>query len=554
MSYRYRKGVNLNKMSQRRALLVVFIAIFTDILGFGMIIPLAPILARDFGADGLQVGFLISIYSIFQFIFAPYWGRLSDSFGRKPILLIGLLGVGLAHVWFAFSTSIFHLFVSRALAGFFGGNIVVATAYIADITKPQERSKNLGLIGMAFGLGFTFGPALGFLFILLGRQWGTEAPFGESFAAIGSAIVCLINFVVTSFLLKESLFLRTKQAGSTAGEPPTPSQSYLSAFKKSNQFARPSFRFIWETLRSSQKGLIFLMSFILWISIAQIEPILILLVQDDFHWSKTEAYWGFAYIGFLMTVSQGILVRKFIPRFGERWVNYVGLFFVCLGLFSMGASVFFSMEFLFRNLMLLAGGVTLFSVGYSLSQTSLSGALSLLSPQKEQGSIFGINQSLSSLARILGPLLGGWCYRDLSHAGAFFVAGAMGLAAFLLSLKVGKKFPVTGLLKNQKPESENQDFYSLDLLQLKNLLDKKVPFSFFCLEPSLREEEKPLVSFAEVKTEEELLAFAQEQTKNHPFVLVCREGLVSLEISQKMRRAGYINVYYVKKGFLGLKD
>ncbi len=533
----------MKKSLKRYALVTIFIAIFADILGFGMIIPLAPILARDFGADGLQVGFLISIYSIVQFIFAPYWGRLSDYFGRKPILLIGLLGMSLAHIWFAFSTSFSHLFFSRIVAGFFGANIVIAMAYISDITHSQERSKNLGLIGMAFGFGFTFGPALGFLFILIGNKLGSAPPYGASFAALGAALVCIINFVMAYFFLKESQTSNSKISGSV----------------KSSLFSRPSPSFIWKSLTQPKLGKIFLMSFILWISIAQIEPVLILLVQDDFGWTKSTAYWSFAYIGFLMAFSQGFLVRKLIPFYGERLVNKWGLFLVILGLFLIACSPWAHLKsILFFNLILLVSGVTFFSVGYSLTSTSLSGALSLLSPKEQQGRIFGVNQSLSSLARILGPLLGGWCYRDLSHSSPFFLASVMGFFAFSLAIWVGKDFPNLGLVSKKTKDVESlPPSYSIDRVQLKNLIDKRIPFHFFQMEKLIVEDEfsevKNIVNQSVFKTEEEVLSFIKNQNLHCPFVFLCENGFVSEKISEDLRAKGYINAYYVEKGLRGLK-
>ena len=542
----------MNKPLKKYALITIFIAIFVDILGFGMIIPLAPILARDFGADGLQIGFLISIYSIVQFIVAPYWGRLSDDFGRKPILLIGLLGVSLAHIWFAFSTSFLHLFISRAVAGFFGANIVIAMAYIADITNPQERSKSLGLIGMAFGFGFTFGPAIGFLLILLGNKLGSAPPFGESFAAVGAALICLVNFIMAYFFLKESQNINLKT--------PVDTRSPLSIFKKSSLFSRPSLVFMWKTITQPKLGKIFLISFILWISIAQIEPILILLIQDDFGWKKSTAYWSFAYIGFLMVFSQGFLIRKFIPRFGERLINKWGLFLVFVGLFLMAFSPFTYFESsLSINLILLATGVTFFSIGYSLANTSLSGALSLLNPKQKQGSIFGVNQSLSSMARILGPLIGGWCYRDLSHSSPFFIAGVMGLVAFAFSIWIGQDFPNLGLIpKDKKSLKKQPSFHSIDKVQLKNLIDKRIHFNFFQVEKLMMGEEsseiETLVNRSQFKTEEEIFYFIKDKDQNSPFVFLCKNGLTSEKIAVDLREKGYINAYYVEKGLAGLKE
>ena len=512
-------------------------------MGFGMVIPLSPILARDFGADGLQVGLLISAYSIVQFLCAPYWGRLSDIFGRKFMLLIGLLGVGFSHMWFAFSDDLFNLFISRSLAGFFGANIVIAMAYIADITQPEERSKNLGLIGMAFGLGFTVGPALGFLFIYIGKQMGSVPPFGESFAAFGAALVCFLNFIMSFILLKDSHFVQKQIKQSTS--------SYLSGFKTPNLFKRPSLSFIWKALKEPQLGKVIFMSFILWIGIAKIEPVLILLVQDDFGWQKSTAYWSFAYIGLLMAFSQGYLVRKLIPRYGEKIINKYGLLLFSIGLFFIGCS---PMELsLPISMVLLASGVTLFGIGYSLASTSLSGALSLLSPKQHQGSIFGINQSFTSLARITGPIIGGLVYRDLSHESPFLLAGVMGLGALGLAIWMGDQFPIIGKTKQSKTKEDL--FNSIDKEQLKNLIEKRIHFSFFCIEDLDVMQQSfitNLKSYLEFKNEEEVLQSLQDKEKNQPIVLLCKTGFVSEQLSKKLRDEGYINAYYLEKGLKGM--
>lgn len=600
---------------KKQSLINIFLAIFADILSFGMIIPLSPILARDFGADGLQVGMLISIYSIMQFLVAPYWGRLSDKIGRKPVLLVGFLGVAFAHLWFAYSDTLLQLFLSRALAGFFGANIVIGMAYIADITKPEERSKNLGLIGVAFGLGFTFGPALGFLFIMLGKQFGSLPPFGESFAACGAALVCLFNFVLSFLYIKESHFIQKKIQTPASSfltrikkinwfkifKLAIASPTLLSQFHKSNLFQRPSLHFIWKALREPQLGKVLFMSFILWIGIAKIEPVLLLLVQDDFGWQKSTAYWSFAYIGLLMAFSQGYLVRKWIPAFGEKKVNQYGLFLFFIGLFLIGLSPLKPINSLFLQMSLLASGVTLFILGYSLSSTSLSGAISLLSPKQHQGSIFGINQSLTSLARITGPIIGGLCYRDLSHESPFFLAALMGVVAFSLAWWIGDQFPQLGhSLKNLNPSYRNssnrsssneslsatsnepKDFFVIDAYQLQNLIEKRVYCLFFFLEERAKWEEKTgykqedknnkeqyelrlkeyrnqeegfmtgLDKLVQFKTEQEIVDSLKDKEKNQPIVLLCLKGSLSKKASENLRQQGYINAYYLESGLSSL--
>ncbi len=411
-----------------------------------MIIPLTPILAREFGGGGLKVGLLISSYSIVQFLFAPFWGRLSDIFGRKPIILIGLLGSSLAHLFFAFSDTFTDIFLSRLLAGFFGANVVIATAYIADVTSLENRSKNIGLIGMAFGLGFTIGPIFGFLFILLGEKIGSLPPYGANFAAMGASLFCLINLVMSFLFLKESFF-----ANRNLPDPFAKKQFFFlhisKLFKQSSLFTRPPVYMVWESLKTPKLGIVLLMSFILWFSLAQIEPILILLVQDDFGWDKRTAYSSFIYIGLLMVLSQGWLVRRWIPKWGESFVNQKGLLIMSLGLTSIGLSIFFVTplsHFFSPAFWILFLGVTLFSIGYSLSNTSLNGALSLLTSEKKQGSIFGVNQSLSATARMAGPAIGGWIYQYISHESAFFVAGSLALVAFILAVVFKTAIPDKG--------------------------------------------------------------------------------------------------------------
>ena len=551
----------MKKNQKKRALIGIFSVIFFDIVAFGMVIPLTPILAREFGAGGFGVGLIISAYSMVQFLFAPFWGRLSDIFGRKPIILIGLLGSSLAHLFFAFSDTFADIFLSRLLAGFFGGNVVIATAYIADVTSEENRSKNMGLIGMAFGGGFTVGPLIGFLFILLGGRLGELPPFGANFASLGSSLLCWINCLMSFFFLKESLIERKKTGmGQTFSLT-----SVFSKFKQqSSLFTRPSPYMIWESLKVPKLGFVLILSFILWFSLAQIEPVLILLVQDDFSWGKRLAYGSFIYIGLLMVLSQAWLVRWWIPKWGERFVNHRGLFAMFIGLIAIAisgilvspASDFFSIAFVFLLL-----GVTFFSIGYSLSNTCLNGSLSLLTSQKKQGSIFGVNQSLSAIARIAGPVTGGWFYQKLSHESPFFIAGILAFTAFILSVWFKKLIPDKGLKKAvlavTKKEGEDLSMYALNKYQLKNLTDKNIHFSFFQLEDFSSPCGKDimfLLNKAERIEAKELLLNLKDQDLKQPVVLICNKGSLSVKTAQELRVKGFLNVYFVEGGLQGLSS
>lgn len=547
----------MSEKEKKRHLTAIFLVLLSDITAFGMIIPLVPILARDFGAEGLIVGLLISSYSVLQFLTAPFWGRLSDTFGRKPIIVLGLFGSALSHLVFAFSGTVGQIFLSRLLAGFFGGNIIIASAYIADKTSLKKRSKNLSLVGMAFGAGFTLGPLLGFLFILMGERVGEVPPFGMHFAATGATILSLITAIMTFFFLKESLSYK---------------KSFSEFFQKqsSSLFHRPSFRKVQKSLMKPGRGLILMMSFLLWFSLAQIEPVLILFLQDDFLWNQKTAYGSFVYIGILMVFSQGYLVRKFIPLWGEAGLGPPALFVMTLGLFFIALSgplISHPFSFLSLSFLFLLTGVTFFSIGYSLSNTSLNGALSLLSSDKEQGSIFGVNQSLSALARIIGPAGGGLLYQRFSHESPFAVAGLFTFVACFMAFYSRKTFPNKGLvkredlLKEQKApafkasQREELELFALNRFQLKNLVDKNISFSFFQLEDFSVDVDsltKRILLKAEKKTGDELLLCLKKQDSSHAIVLICERGDISRKMAQNLRDKGFINAYFIKGGLIAL--
>ena len=190
---------------KKSALTVIFFTVFIYLVGFGVIIPLIPILSRDFGATALQTGLLMSCYSAMQFLFAPFWGKLSDRWGRRPILIFCLLGEFFSYLLLAHAQSLEMLFVARTLAGFFGASISTASAYISDITGPEERSKGMALIGAAFGLGFVIGPTIGGIFLHLSENHLEDKNFGMMGTSYFVAALCLINFLFALKFLKESL-------------------------------------------------------------------------------------------------------------------------------------------------------------------------------------------------------------------------------------------------------------------------------------------------------------------------------------------------------------
>ena len=412
--------------SSNRSLFLIFCIVLMEFTAFGMIIPLSPYLAREFGADDLQVGLLMSVYSLAQLLIAPVWGYLSDKWGRKPVLLICLSGVSLFHLWFSVAESLKVLFLTRLFCGVFGAVMSVAMAAIADVTQEKERSKNMGLIGAAIGLGFVIGPFLGGIFGALGQRWGTTPPLGQSFSAFCAFLLCLINVFVTFFFLRESVVPTKKVFRYSL------SQIFLD-LRKIHQYRVQQMA---QAIQYPVLKQILLMYFLLTLALAGIEAALFLYVKDEFLWSHFLASIGFTYIGLMMVFTQGFLVRKWIPVFGERNTVLLGFIIGGLGFISVG---------FIKEWWHLAISVTFMCVGYGLSSTGLSGAVSLLSHTNRQGNIFGVHQSLFALSRIIGPALGGWLYRDLSHSAPFYLSGSLMFIALLLIYNLDKQlFPQKG--------------------------------------------------------------------------------------------------------------
>ena len=416
-----------------------------------MIIPLSPYLARDFGADDLEVGLLMSVYALTQLIFAPLWGYLSDHLGRKPIILTCLFGSSLFYLWFSFASTLEVLFLTRILAGVFGAVMSVAMACIADVTGEKERSRNMGLVGAAIGLGFVIGPFLGGAFGLLGQHWGSTPPLGSSFSALGACLICLINFFIVLFFLnpkgfifpnsKEPLSSREVQKQPNFSNPVStqaPAHSSISIknillnIKNSHQHRIQQ---LLSAIKYPVLNQTLFMYFLLTLALAGIEASLFLYVRDKLSWSHFPASLGFTYIGLMMVLTQGFLVRKIIPLFGEYKTMIWGLIIGGVGFAGVGLT---------HWLWFVALSVTFLCIGYGLASTCLSGAVSLLTNKNQQGSIFGVHQSVFSMARIIGPAMGGWFYRDLSPSAPFYISGLFALFALLVGLNLKKRFPKHG--------------------------------------------------------------------------------------------------------------
>ncbi len=389
------KGKMHRKKSQ---LAIIFVTVFLYLVGFGVVIPITPILAKNFGATGFQVGLLLSVYSLMQFLFAPFWGRLSDRHGRRPILLFCLLGECLSYIAFAFARNLETLFLARMFAGFFGASISTASAYISDITPKEERSKGMALIGMAFGLGFLVGPALGGGLAYWGAQISSTPHFDTSFTAFWVAGLCLINFLFGLKFLTESL-----------------------SEKAPHQEQRKRIAQLFHFLRQGMIGRLIGVFFLSSLAMSMMEATLVLFVGDRFQWTVREVSFGFAYIGLIMVLSQGFLVRRLLPKIGEKKMLFAGLLMMAMGL----ALIPFS-----PSIWILAVSQTLLAFGASFTNPSTMGSISLLADSSEQGAVLGTTQGTASLGRIIGPGVGGFLYQHLSIGAPFAAASFMALIGF----------------------------------------------------------------------------------------------------------------------------
>lgn len=400
---------------QRKAVLgVIFLTVFIDLIGFGIIIPLSPYLARRFEATPLQVGMLMAVYSLMQFIFSPVWGRISDRMGRRPILLMSLLGSTLSYLGFAFATTLAGLFLARIFAGIFGASISTAMAYIADVTPQKERSKGMGLIGAAFGMGFIFGPFIGGIAGGYGQRWGEGPPFGMSFSALVAAGICFLNFLLALRILKESL----------------PAEKRGQAKARDSRLVLLT-KYLRQPVVGPLIGVVFLSIF----AMALMESTLFLYVQDKFGWGVELASYGFAFVGVMIAFTQGYLIRKLMPKWGERKTLMVGLVLSSLGMTGIALS---------SSIPFLALANVLLALGVGMTNPSVIGSISLKADETEQGMVMGVSQSVSALGRIVGPVMGGWVYGGLRIESPYLIAGSLMAFCVLIVLAVYAQIPQIG--------------------------------------------------------------------------------------------------------------
>lgn len=399
----------------KKPTVVIFITVFIYLLGFGMIIPVLPILSTHYGATPLQVGLLMSIFSLMQFLFSPFWGKLSDKYGRRPILIYCLLGEAVGYLILGFSRSIEMLFVARILTGFFGASISTASAYISDITTKENRTKGMAMIGAAFGLGFLFGPAIGGGLTLLAKNFTQDQEVILTFAAFPVALLCVLTFIFAYYFLEES-----RERKQTAEDK-----------KTSKQFEN-IFRLIKVPVLGHLMSIFGLATF----AMAVMESTLVLFMKDKFGWGIQEASFGFAYIGICIVITQGFLVRKLVPRFGEKKIIRFGLSLMFLGFLTISIA---------SNVALMGLAMTFLAFGSGFVNSSTLGSISLLASGDEQGVTLGTTQSLSALGRVIGPAIGTFMFGSIALIAPYLFSALLMFITLLIIIKYYNELPSSQL-------------------------------------------------------------------------------------------------------------
>jgi MFS family permease len=425
-------------MTRRRVVGTLFLVVFIDLLGFGILIPVIPLYAKFFGANEFVGSLLIATYSAFQFVGAPILGRLSDERGRRPILLVSLLGSVLAWTLFGLAgelgpllgatNGLVVLFVARALAGAMGGNIATANAYIADVTPPEDRARGLGILGAAFGLGFVFGPAISGV---------VSSPFALAlFRDLLPAAVPVSEFTMPSFT---AALLSAANLGLAYVVLPEPRRRSTTT----ETTAGSRLRELYEAARSPSIGALVVSFFVASFAFSAFESQFIFLTNDRLGYGTAENAVLLTYIGVLIAVVQGGMVGPLTERFGEYRLALAGagIQVVTLALvpFSLSWSFVPALGPVESGAVALALVSTPLAFGNALTNVSLNALVSLNVAEAEQGGAFGLTQSAGSLARTVGPAGAGLLYVVVAYWSPFVVAGLLFVPVLVLLGNVARE-------------------------------------------------------------------------------------------------------------------
>lgn len=400
-------------MNNKR-LFSIILVVFIDLLGFSLILPLLPYYAETFKANQTVTGILIASYALMQLIGAPILGRLSDRFGRRPVLLVSVFGTFLGFLLLGFANALWMLFASRILDGITGGNLSVAQAYISDVTDERSRSKGLGMVGAAFGLGFIIGPVTGGLL----SQWGYAVP------AFAAAAISLINLILIYAWLPESL-TEEKRSQMTEKRPAVTLQALIVAFQ------RPF------------TGSILITRFFFGLAFAIFQTIFSLYALAKFNLSARDTGFVLTYVGVLSVIVQGFLVGRLTSRYREDLLITASVILMGISLLGWALAPSLLWLYIIMTPTALSGG---------LLNTLLSSTLTKAVAPQEIGGILGLSSAVESATRIIAPLLGGVLLQQIgtSAPGIFGAIVMVGVSIYVFTTIYNH--PIVATLKDKKTQ------------------------------------------------------------------------------------------------------
>jgi MFS family permease len=395
---------------RKSSLAVLFLTVFIDLIGFGMVIPFLSFYAREYGASGVTVGAVVGVYSIMQFFFSPVWGRTSDRIGRRPVILISLVASCIGYLLFGLAQGLVLLFVSRIIAGLGGASIGTAQAYIADSTTEENRAKGMGIIGAAFGMGFILGPPLSGILSHVGINRGLP---GNLLPGIAAAMLSFFALLIGFFVLGES-----KPPDATVprrGIPP--------------QFDPEVWR---AMLRHRLLFALVLGLFLTLLAVAGMETSVTLHARDRFNFRPLDLAYLFLFMGVIVATIQGGLIGRLARSLGEKTLVAIGAASFTVGLALV--PLVFDVPLLYVVAFLIA-------IGQGLTYPSLTSLVTKASAPGEHGRTLGLASGIGSLARFLGPIVAGFFYDVAGARGSFFAGALLTFAAFCVAIWM-RRLPV----------------------------------------------------------------------------------------------------------------
>ncbi|MHB0963131.1 MAG: MFS transporter [Gemmatimonadaceae bacterium] len=368
-----------------------------DIMGAGIMMPVVPYIVRPYSADALTIGLLAVVFSIAQFFASPLLGAVSDRHGRRPVLVISLIGASIGYALFGIGGALWIFFVSRIVAGFTAGNLTAAQAYIADVSGPEDRAKNFGLVGAAFGIGFIVGPSLG----------GVLAKISLTAPAWAAAGVALTTAIFGWLVLPESL----------APERRRPHPLHMGDFNP--------FSLLLKALHTPRLRALFSGIFLSRFAMMALQTNFAIYTLDRFKYTPAQNAVVFTVLGVTATITQGFIIRRLSGRFSERSLLLVGLAVMAVGMAAVAAVPFG---------WLLSPAIAVLAIGSGLVQPTIQSLVSSAGTADEQGMLFGANGAITSVTAILGPAWAGLVFDHVAFTAPYW-SGAIFLAAAWVAIR-----------------------------------------------------------------------------------------------------------------------